>query len=131
MTQTIDLASAARTFYRELDDSDRDVFQRRLAVDARFTFNAIEPVTGVDAIARFVAGWKGNFDALLHEVDRLTIDTTTNTVGVELGARYVFRDGTKVDLKGCAFLEFLDGAIVDWRVYVDTSRLSVSATGTD
>jgi limonene-1,2-epoxide hydrolase len=129
MTQTSDLESAARTFYLELDDNDPEVFQRRLASNAWFTFNAIEPVTGVDAIGTFVSGWKVTFDALLHDVDKMTIDATTNTVAVELAARYVFRDGRQVDLKGCAFLEFVNDAIVSWRVYVDTSRLGIPSAG--
>jgi limonene-1,2-epoxide hydrolase len=127
MTQTSDLEFAARTFYLELDDNDPEIFQRRLTANASFTFNAIDPITGVDAIGTFVSDWKANFDALLHDVDKMTIDATTNTVAVELAARYIFHDSRQVDLKGCAFLEFGDDAIVSWRVYVDTSRLGIPA----
>ena len=129
MTQTIDLASAARTFYCELDANDPEVFDRLLAADARFTFNALEAVTGVNAIGGFVSDWKSNFDALLHDVDNLTIDTITNTVAIELAAKYIFHDGRQVDLKGWAVLEYLNDLIVSWRVYVDTSRLGIPASG--
>lgn len=125
MTQaTGELEAATRAFYVELDANDPEVFQRRLAPDAEFAFNDVDPVTGVDAIASFVGGWKGNFQAVEHELNNIIVDPFSTTAGVEITVLYVFPDGNEVRVKGCSFLGFSGDRIVGWRVYVDTSRLS-------
>ena len=125
MTQTtIDLDSTTRVFYREVDANDPGVFQRCLTADAVFGFNDVEPVAGVEAIDAFVSAWKGNFKAVLHQLDNLVVDTTKNAVAVEITVSYVFPDGNEVKVKGSSFLEFAGADIASWRVYVDTSRLS-------
>nr|WP_271213960.1 nuclear transport factor 2 family protein [Rhodococcus wratislaviensis]GLK41236.1 hypothetical protein GCM10017611_81120 [Rhodococcus wratislaviensis] len=125
MTQTTtDLESTTRAFYREVDANDPEAFRRHLADDAAFAFNDVDPVTGVEAIDAFVSAWKGNFEAVLHELDNLVVDTTKNTVAVEITVAYIFPDGKEVKVKGSSFVEFANTDIVSWRVYVDTSRLS-------
>ena len=126
MTQqaTGELEAATRAFYAELDANDHEVFQQRFAPDAEFAFNDVDPVTGVDEIAGFVEGWKGNFQAVEHELNNIIVDPSSTTAGVEITVRYVFPNGEEVIVKGCAFLGFSGGRIVGWRVYVDTSRLS-------
>ncbi|MFF2027062.1 hypothetical protein ACFVW2_35430, partial [Streptomyces sp. NPDC058171] len=64
------------------------------------------------------------FKAVLHQLDNLVVDTTKNTVAVEITVSYVFPDGNEVKVKGSSFLEFAGADIASWRVYVDTSRLS-------
>ncbi|TQC48317.1 nuclear transport factor 2 family protein [Rhodococcus sp. WS4] len=121
---TTDLESTTRAFYREVDANDPEVFGRRLADDAVFAFNDVDPVTGVEAIDAFVSAWKGNFKAVLHQLDNLVVDSTKNTVALEITVTYVFSDGNEVKVKGSSFVEFTNADIVSWRVYVDTSRLS-------
>jgi len=125
MTQTTtDLESTTRAFYREVDANDPDVFRRRLADTAVFAFNDLDPVTGIEAIDAFVSTWKGNFQSVLHGLDNLVVDPEKNTVAVEITVAYIFPDGNEVKVKGSSFVEFANGDIVSWRVYVDTSRLS-------
>jgi ketosteroid isomerase-like protein len=113
-----------RAFYADLDANLGDVFARRLAPEVRFTFNDLEPVVGVAAIAEFVGSWKSNFTSVSHDLVNFTVDSVTHTVGVEIVVRYEFQDGRSVDVKGCSFLDVSDEGITGWRVYVDTSRLS-------
>lgn len=125
MTQiSLDIDSATREFYTEIDANDPDVIHRRLTADAVFAFNDVDPVAGSGAITEFVAAWKNNFRSVTHELVSLTIDAPHNRVGVEIVVTYVFPDGRDVAVKGCSFLEFAGGSITSWRVYVDTSRLS-------
>jgi hypothetical protein len=52
MTRAIaNLADATRTFYAELDADDPGVFESRLAADAVFAFNDVDPVAGMQAVA--------------------------------------------------------------------------------
>lgn len=120
---TINLRSAARAFYRQVDVNDPDVFHRWLVEDASFAFNDIHLIGGIEAIEAFVLDWKHNFRSLFHQFDNFTVDTNKSAVGIELRVRYVFHDGTEVNLKGASFLQFAGTKIASWRVYVDTSRL--------
>ncbi|MFC9553388.1 nuclear transport factor 2 family protein [Rhodococcus sp. NPDC056960] len=125
MTQTtIDLESTIRAFYREVDANDPEVFRRRLAADAVFAFNDVDPVAGVEAIDAFVSAWKGNFHAVLHQLDLLVVDSAKNTVAVEITVSYLFSEDNEVKVKGSSFVELAGSDIISWRVYVDTSRLS-------
>ncbi|HTK64730.1 MAG TPA: hypothetical protein VL595_20240 [Pseudonocardia sp.] len=40
---TVDIDTAARTFYAELDSGDPGFFERQLSPDAVFIFNDLEP----------------------------------------------------------------------------------------
>jgi ketosteroid isomerase-like protein len=121
---TFDYETAATDFYRELDANDQGVFQRRLAPDAVFTFNDVDPVVGNDAIGRFIGDWKSNFKSLTHEIHQIIVDPLKRTAGIEVTVTYAFPDGKVVNLQGCSFLDFADERITGYRVYVDTSRLS-------
>lgn len=124
MTQSVpDLDGAVRAFYAELDANDQSVFGRRLAPDAVFAFNDVDPVGGADEIATFVGAWKANFTSVTHDIVGITADAASNTAGVELVVIYVFPDGRQVTVKGCSFLDIAADRITGWRVYVDTSRL--------
>jgi hypothetical protein len=125
MTQsTIDLDSAARTFYSELDANDPTVFERRLSTEAVFVFNDVDPVHGASAIAGFIEAWKGNFRSVTHEIVSITTDSDHGSVGIEVIVRYEFPDGNDVFIKGCSFLDFASDKISGYRVYIDTSRLN-------
>jgi limonene-1,2-epoxide hydrolase len=125
MTQaTTDLESATREFYAELDANDPDVFPRRLAPDAVFAFNDVDPVSGVQEISDFVGSWKGNFKSVTHDIVGITANPVHATAAVELVVSYVFPDNREVKVKGCSFLDFAGDRITGWRLYVDTSRLS-------
>jgi ketosteroid isomerase-like protein len=121
---SLDPDTVTRGFYADLDANDPDVFQRWLAPEAEFSFNDLDPVVGVGAIADFVGAWKDNFASVTHDLANLASDLTIHTVGVEIVVRYEFRDGRHVDVKGCSFLDVAGERITGWRVYVDTSRLS-------
>jgi ketosteroid isomerase-like protein len=121
---TFDYETAATVFYRELDTNDPDVFGHRLAPDAVFVFNDAAPIVGNDAIGRFIGEWKSSFKSLTHEIHQITVDLLKRTAGIEATVTYAFHDGKVVDLHGCSFLDFADGRITGYRVYVDTSRLS-------
>jgi len=123
-TTTVDIEQRTRDFYREIDANDPEVFTRRFVQDSVFTFNDIEPVIGADAISAFVTAWKNNFEAILHQLDTLTIDTVSDRVGTEISVTYVFPDGRNVSVKGSSFIQFVDGSISRWSVYVDKSNLS-------
>ena len=124
MTQTTtDLETATRVFYEALDANDPDAFERHLASGAVFSFNDVEPVTGVQEISDFVGAWKGNFTSVSHHIADITADSTRERAGVEIIVSYVFPDDREVK-EGCSFLDFSDGRITGWRVYVDVSRLS-------
>jgi hypothetical protein len=125
MTQVAtDLSAAARSFYTELDSGDPGFFQRRLAPEAVFAFNDLEPVTGAEAIGEFVAAWKSNFRSLTHEIVAITVDPARATTALELLVTYVFPDSTEVRLKGCSFLDFAGEQATGYRVYIDTSKLN-------
>ena len=125
MTQTTtDLESAISEFYEALDANDPDAFERHLAAAADFVINDGDPVAGVQQIAEFVAAWKANFKSVSHHISRITADPTHERAGVETVVSYVFPDDGEVKVKGCSFLDFSDGRITGWRVYVDVSRLS-------
>jgi ketosteroid isomerase-like protein len=120
---TTDLAAAARTFYTDLDAGDPAAYAR-LTEDAVFAFNDAEPVAGNTAIGQFVDGWKANFQSVTHEIVKIIADTENRSAGVEVIVKYVFRDGSSVDLKGSSFLDFVGDKVSGYRVYVDTSRLA-------
>ena len=120
---TTDLETATRVFYEALDANDPDAFERHLASGAVFSFNDVEPVTGVQEISDFVGAWKGNFTSVSHHIADITADSTRERAGVEIIVSYVFPDDREVK-EGCSFLDFSDGRITGWRVYVDVSRLS-------
>jgi limonene-1,2-epoxide hydrolase len=125
MTQTTtDLETATRVFYEALDANDPDAFEHHLASGAVFAFNDVDPVTGVQEISDFVGAWKGNFRSVSHHIADITADSTRERTGVEIIVSYVFPDDREVKVKGCSFLDFSDGRITGWRVYVDVSRLS-------
>ncbi len=125
MTQTtIDLGEIVRTFYREVDANDPDVFARRFTSDGAFAFNDVDPVSGPDNIAGFVGAWKSNFASITHTLDNVIVDDTATTAGVEITVDYEFPDHSIVTVKGSSFLQFDGKHINAWRVYVDTSRLS-------
>ncbi|HEY1971194.1 MAG TPA: nuclear transport factor 2 family protein [Pseudonocardia sp.] len=123
-TVATDIEAAARTFYAVLDAGDPDLFDRRLADDAVFAFNDLEPVTGSTAIEQFVTGWKSNFRSLTHEIIGITVDPARGTAGVEMVVTYVFPDGHEVRLKGCSFLDFAREEVTGYRVYIDTTKLA-------
>lgn len=125
MTQTAtDLESATRAFYEAVDANDSDAFECHLAADAVFAFNDVDPVAGVQQVAEFVGAWKANFRSITHDISVITADPTHERAGVEIVVSYVFPDDREVKVKGCSFLDFSDGRITGWRVYVDVSRLS-------
>jgi limonene-1,2-epoxide hydrolase len=125
MTTTVDnIESTVRAFYAELDANDPQAFDRRLAPDAVFAFNDVDPVKGVQEIAGFVGAWKSNFRSVTHAIEAITVDTDRSRTGVEITVAYVFPDGRDVKVKGCSFLDVTADRIIGWRVYVDTSRLS-------
>ncbi|WP_216892849.1 nuclear transport factor 2 family protein [Nocardia alni] len=121
---TFDHAAAATDFYRELDANDPGVFERRLTEDAVFAFNDYDPVSGRDAIGKFVVDWKGNFASVTHEIVSLTTDSARGSVGLELIVSYKFTDGRIEKVKGSSFLDFDGDRISGYRVYVDTTRIS-------
>src|SRR5215217_9133360 len=124
MTQTTtDLETATRVFYEALDANDPDAFEHHLASGAVFAFNDVDPVTGVQPISDFVGAWKGNFRSVTHDLAGITVDPERERAGVEIVVSYVFPDDREVRVKGCSFLDFSDGRITGWRVYVDVSRL--------
>jgi ketosteroid isomerase-like protein len=125
MTQaTTELDSLTRTFYAEVDANDPDVFLRRFTADADFCFNDLDPVTGPEAITAFVSAWKANFRSLTHDLVRLTVDHEARRVGTEIEVTYVFPDGREVQVNGSSFLDYADGSITGWRVYVDKTKLA-------
>ena len=125
MTQTTtDLETATRVFYEALDANDPDAFEHHLASGAVFAFNDVDPVTGVQEISDFVGAWKGNFTSVSHHIAGITADSSRERAGVEIVVSYVFPDDREVKVKGCSFLDFSDGRITGWRVYVDVTRLS-------
>ncbi|MDV7353682.1 nuclear transport factor 2 family protein [Rhodococcus oxybenzonivorans] len=125
MTQTtFDYTAAATDFYRELDANDPGVFDRRLTTDAEFVFNNLDPVTGRDAIGKFIGDWKANFTSVTHEIIETTVDPVKQIIGVEVVVAYTFTDGKIVKLNGCSFLAFTDDRINSYRVYVDTTALA-------
>jgi ketosteroid isomerase-like protein len=124
MTQsTTELAAASRTFYTDLDAGGPGAYAR-LTEDAVFAFNDADPVVGNTAIGQFIDVWKANFRSVTHEIVKITADIENRSAGVEVIVRYVFKDGTSVDLKGSSFLDFVGGKVSGYRVYVDTSRLA-------
>jgi ketosteroid isomerase-like protein len=125
MTQrTFDYITAATDFYRELDANVSEVFERRFTPDAVFAFNNLDPVTGRDAIGKFIGDWKANFKSVTHEIIETTVDPVKQIIGVEVIVAYAFTDGKVVELKGCSFLGFTDDRINSYRVYVDTTALA-------
>jgi ketosteroid isomerase-like protein len=125
MTQTTaDLGSLTRAFYSEVDANDADVFHRRVAATAALRFNDLEPVVGPEAITSFVRAWKANFRSLVHDLERVTVDGDEGRVGSEILVTYVFPDGREVKVHGSSFVDYADGLITGWRVYVDKSALA-------
>jgi limonene-1,2-epoxide hydrolase len=125
MTTTVDnIESTVRTFYAELDTNNPQAFDRRLAPDAVFAFNDVDPVKGVQEIAGFVGAWKANFRSVSHDIEAITVDPERSRTGIEITVTYVFPDGRDVKVKGCSFLDIAADRITGWRVYVDISRLS-------
>lgn len=125
MTQaTVDLDEATRTFYRELDAGDPDVYARRLAPDAVFAFNDVDPVRGAEAIGQFVDAWKANFASVTHELDHVIVDRSSQSSGIEITVNYELTDHTVLKVKGSSFLDFDGDRITGYRVYVDTTRLT-------
>jgi limonene-1,2-epoxide hydrolase len=125
MTTSIDnIESTVRAFYAELDANDPQTFERRLAPDAVFAFNDVDPVKGVQEIAAFVGAWKSNFRSVTHAIEAITVDPDRGRTGIEITVTYVFPDGRDVKVKGCSFLDVTADRITGWRVYVDVSRLS-------
>ncbi|GAA4550796.1 nuclear transport factor 2 family protein [Pseudonocardia xishanensis] len=125
MTQTTaDLGALTRTFYADVDDNDPEVFHRRFSETGAFRFNDLDPVSGPEAITSFVGAWKGNFRSLTHDLERVTVDPEESRVGTEILVTYVFPDGREVKVHGSSFLDYDNGLITGWRVYVDKSALA-------
>ncbi|MGW9264117.1 nuclear transport factor 2 family protein [Gordonia terrae] len=123
-TATSNIEQITRDFYREIDANDPDVFGRHFTENAVFAFNDVDPVSSPAAISDFVAAWKGNFDAVLHDLDALTVDPDSERVAVQITVTYKFADGHDVSVKGASVVQFSGESISHWFVYVDTSRLS-------
>jgi SnoaL-like domain len=121
---TTDIGALTRDFYAEVDANDADVFRRRFAETATFRFNDLDPVVGPEAITSFVSAWKSNFRALVHDLERVTVDITEQRVAMEILVTYVFPDGREVKVHGSSFVDYADGVVTGWRVYVDKSTLT-------
>jgi ketosteroid isomerase-like protein len=125
MTTTVDnIESTVRAFYAEIDANAPEAFDRRLAPDAVFAFNDVDPVKGAQEIAGFVGAWKSNFRSVTHSIEAVTVDRDRGRTGIEVDVTYTFTDGREVGVRGCSFLDIAADRITGWRVYVDTSRLS-------
>ncbi|WP_322544771.1 nuclear transport factor 2 family protein [Rhodococcoides fascians] len=117
------LEGFTRDFYREVDDNDATVFDRRFAATAAFDFNDFPTSTGPDEVSAMVAGWKGGFTSVHHDLRAVLVDVDKATTVSEIAVNYVFKDDTSVSVSGCSISSFDDeGLMTGWRVYVDTTR---------
>ena len=119
-----EIETQTRAFYEAVDANEPAAFERHLTPDAVFAFNNLPPVTGVREITDFVAAWKANFSAVIHDLANMAVDEQRARVGLEIVVTYVFTDDRKVAVNGSSFLDFRDGLISAWNVYVDVTSLA-------
>jgi ketosteroid isomerase-like protein len=119
-----EIETQTRAFYEAVDANDPAAFERHLTPNAVFAFNDLPPVSGVQQITDFVAAWKANFAAVIHDLANIAVDEQRGRIGLEIVVTYVFTDDRKIAVKGSAFLDFQGGLISAWNVYVDTTNLA-------
>jgi ketosteroid isomerase-like protein len=119
-----EIETQTRAFYEAVDANDPAAFERHLTPNAVFAFNDLPPVTGVQQITEFVEAWKANFASVTHDLANIAVDEQRGRIGLEIVVTYVFTDDRKVGVKGSSFLDFQDGLISAWNVYVDTTSLA-------
>ena len=107
--------------FSAIDAQDVERFLGFLTPGARFRFGSAPVVTGRDAIREAVGGFFASIAGLEHSVGKtLSDDTTLLCVGEVTYRRH---DGSQVSLPFADSFELLDGAIDDYRIYIDIAPL--------
>jgi len=109
----------ARRVFAAFDVKDVDQFAELVTDDVRVRLGNAEMIAGkpafVDAVEQFVA----SVAAFHHHVTSLWRDG--DAVIAELEVRYTRLDGGEVTLPCCNVFRLRDGAVADYRVYMDIS----------
>lgn len=107
--------------FAAIDAKDTQRFLEFLAPDATFRFGSAPAVQGHEAIAAAVDGFFASIASLRHELSRTV--TTGSTVVCEGVSAYTRHDGNEIALPFCNVFETGDGAINDYRIYIDIAPL--------
>lgn len=98
---------------------DLDTIMSFFATDAEYHNIPVEPVTGVDAIRRTIAGFTTGVDSVVFDV--VHIAAAGDVVLTERVDVFTFPNGT-VRLPVSGTFEVHDGRITAWRDYFDMNQ---------
>lgn len=107
--------------FSAIDAQDAERFAGFLTPGARFRFGSAPVVTGREAIRGAVEEFFGSIAGLEHAVDKVMRNGSTLVCVGEV--TYRRHDGSRVTLPFADSFELLDGAIDDYRIYMDIAPL--------
>jgi hypothetical protein len=87
-------------------------------------FNGDGPIVGPSAIQAAVVARHQKFASISHDIRNVLLVGDGSAAILETAVTYSLLDGGKAVLRGCSILEFKDGALTNWRIYVDPSPLA-------
>jgi ketosteroid isomerase-like protein len=107
--------------FEDIDSMDPDRFAAHLADDVIMRFGNAEPVRGRDAVRDAWAGFCQGIDGVSHSlVERW--ESGSGTV-VEAQVTYTRKDGGTVTVPVATIYRERDGAIADYRIFIDLAPL--------
>lgn len=112
------------SLFAAIDGFDADGFAAHLSDDVEFVYGSGEPVRGRDAVRAHVAGFFTAFDGIEHSIDEVWRPASDVVV---MEGRVCYRRAGLPDVR-VPFVNVLrmrDGAIRQYRIYVDPSPLAV------
>ena len=111
----------AVAMFESADKLDVDGWVEYLADDVYFRFGNADPIRGRDGVRSAVTEFFGMISGLHHEVIR---DWESNgTVVQQIDMTYIRHDGNEVKVPATNILDFRDGKIAEYRIYVDLAPL--------
>lgn len=121
MTAAVDTAPWVEDLFGAIDAKDTRRFLEFLAPNATFTFGSAAAVQGHDEIEAAVDAFFASIDALKHELGQTV--ATGSTVICEGISTYTRHDGHVITLPFCNVFEMRDGAIDEYKIYIDIAPL--------
>jgi uncharacterized protein (TIGR02246 family) len=109
-----------------IDARDAERFAGFLTEDVVFVYGSGDPVAGRGAVRDHVAGFFAAFDAIEHRVAEVWRPEPEVAV-MEGRVRYRRHDGAELEVPFVNVLRLRDGAVRDYRIYVDPSPLAGAA----
>ncbi len=120
------MADRFDSLFAAIDRFDPDAFAAHLTDDVEFVYGSGEPVRGRDAVRAHVAGFFAAFEGIEHAVDEVWRPAPEVAV-LEGRVRYRRAGLPDVRVPFVNVLRMRDGAIHQYRIYVDPSPLAASS----